>query len=228
MTHSELDSIGYLTTLYKASKQRFDSDVVFQEKARRLVVSLQSGDGDCRRIWTKLCDLSRREFQRVYDLLDVSLTEMGESFYNPFIPAVINELKDKGLVSVDQGMDIVRLSDYPIPLILRKSDGGYGYDSTDMTAVKYRLFDLQRDWVIVITDAGQNLHFQLVYEAARQAGWVSRKSTPRSLSVLECVCYVSMNESGSMNLPIVFLYSCYVSTLSLSISLCAMMSISSI
>lgn len=90
------------------------------------------------------------------------------------IPSVIDYLRDeRSLVTRDQGMDIIKLPDWTVPLILRKSDGGYGYDSTDMAAVRHRLVTLDRDWVIVITDAGQANHFDMVYEVARHVGWDS-------------------------------------------------------
>jgi arginyl-tRNA synthetase len=118
-----------------------------------------------------LCEISRAEFQVVYDTLGIKLKEVGESFYNPMLPSTIVELQKLGLVEEDQGMLIIRLPGYDIPLIVRKSDGGYGYDSTDMAAVSYRIRELHRDWVIYITDAGQANHFYMVFDAARKAGW---------------------------------------------------------
>jgi arginyl-tRNA synthetase len=100
------------------------------------------------------------------------LTETGESFYNPYIPGVITELQSKALIKEEQGMLILMLSHFTIPLILRKSDGGYGYDSTDMAAIQYRLQTLNRDWIIYITDAGQAPHFHMCFDAAKAAGWV--------------------------------------------------------
>lgn len=162
--------------IYKQSKQRFDADENFKERSRQNVVNLQSGDDACRKIWTLLCDISRAEFQKVYDILGVKLKEVGESFYNPMIPDVIEELKSKKLVTEDQGMLIIKLDTFTIPLILRKSDGGYGYDSTDMAALNYRLNIIKRDWVIVITDEGQAPHFDMCYQAAHAANWVTSKT----------------------------------------------------
>ncbi len=165
-------SISDLTALYKASKRRFDEDDAFKEAARGKVVALQAGDPTCRAVWRQLCEISRAEFQRVYDLLGVRLCETGESFYNSMIPGVIDELRGAGLVQEDEGMLLVRPAGFELPLIMRKSDGGFGYDSTDMAALRYRLRDLERDWVIIVTDAGQAGHFQLCFAAAREAGWV--------------------------------------------------------
>lgn len=106
----------------------------------------------------------------------MKLNECGESFYNPMIPTTIEELTQKGLVEEDKGMLVVRLPHFTIPLILRKSDGGYGYDSTDMAALKYRLHDLKRDWIVIITDAGQANHFYMCFDAARAANWLYSES----------------------------------------------------
>jgi arginyl-tRNA synthetase len=166
--------ISNLTKIYKESKKRFDEDPQFKETSRLNVVRLQSGDPTCRTIWLALCDISRKEFQKVYDMLGVTLEEVGESFYNPIIPGVIEELRSLNLVEQDAGMEIIKLPHFTIPLILRKSDGGFGYDSTDMAALKHRLFTLQRDWIIIITDAGQANHFHMCFDAARTANWLTK------------------------------------------------------
>jgi arginyl-tRNA synthetase len=102
--NSAVSDISNLTKIYKESKKRFDENIEFKELSRLNVVKLQAGDPICRKIWQKLCDISRKEFQHVYNLLQVKLTEMGESFYNPMIPDVINELKAKGFVTDEAGM----------------------------------------------------------------------------------------------------------------------------
>ncbi|RYY69619.1 arginine--tRNA ligase, partial [archaeon] len=171
-TSSDLLEMESLTAIYKASKMRFDQDESFKERSRKNVVSLQAGDPTCKKIWLLLCARSREEFQRVYDILGVSLTEMGESFYNPYLQGVIEELTVRGLVQEDQGMKVVKIPSYPIPLILQKSDGGFGYDTTDAAALKFRLLRLRVDWVVIITDAGQQMHFHMTYALGREAGWL--------------------------------------------------------
>lgn len=163
-----------LNAMYKAAKKRFDEDADFKKRSQLNVVRLQAGDADCRAIWQLLCNISRREFQKVYDRLQVQLEECGESYYNEMIPAVIEELEKKGLVTHQEGATCVFVPGFEYPLILRKSDGGYGYDSTDMAALNYRLNVLKRDWVIILTDAGQSSHFQMIFETGRNAGWVSK------------------------------------------------------
>ena len=172
-------SITDLTVIYKAAKKRFDDDETFKEMSRNNVVKLQAGDVGCHKIWNMLCDISRLEFQKVYNALNVKIEECGESFYNPLIPGAIEELTKKGLIKEDEGMLVIMLAHFTIPLILRKSDGGYGYDSTDMAALKYRIFDLKADWIIYITDAGQANHFYMCFDAAKEAGWTAASvSTP--------------------------------------------------
>ncbi|CAM9141535.1 unnamed protein product [Ectocarpus fasciculatus] len=116
-------NISDLTQIYKAAKKRFDAEPDFKERSRLNVVKLQAGDSTCRTIWELLCKISRAEFQVLYDALGVTLTEVGESFYNPMIPGAIERLNDLGLVKEDQGMRIVMLPGFDIPLIVRKSDG---------------------------------------------------------------------------------------------------------
>lgn len=171
----DLDIAG-LNELYKASRKRFDEDPIFKERSRENVVKLQAGDAECRAIWDFLCDTSRIEFQKVYDCLKVELKEVGESFYNPLIPSTIVELTSKGLIQISENMKVIKLPHFTYPLILQKSDGGYGYDSTDMAAIRYRSQELSRDWIIYITDAGQSTHFNMCFDAAREAGWLNNES----------------------------------------------------
>lgn len=172
---SELPNITDLTVFYRNAKQRFDDDSVFKKTAQLNVVKLQSGDGECVKIWKLLCDISRKEFEKVYKRLDVNVTECGESFYNPKIPQVIEEFDKAGFVSVeDGGAKCVFVPKFSYPLMLQKSDGGFGYDSTDMAALKYRLQELKANRIIVITDYSQEDHFKMCNSAANQIGWVDK------------------------------------------------------
>lgn len=164
-----------LTVFYKAAKKRFDEDEVFKGKARLNVPLLQQGDAECRAIWMVLCDISRLEFQKVYQRLNVNLTEVGESYYNPRIPGTLDAMTSKQLLRQEEGALCMFRDNWQYPLILRKTDGGYGYDSTDMAAISYRLNELKADWVIYITDIGQQSHFHMVFDAAKDAGWVSHQ-----------------------------------------------------
>ena len=150
---------------------RFDEDPEFKKTSQLNVVNLQAGDEECTAIWKVLCDISRREFEKVYKRLDITLEECGESFYNDKIPPVIDELDAKGLITVSENAKCVFLPNYKIPLMLQKSDGGFGYDSTDMAALKYRIQELKACRVVCITDFSQGDHFHMIFDAGRMAGW---------------------------------------------------------
>ncbi|XP_019192362.1 PREDICTED: arginine--tRNA ligase, chloroplastic/mitochondrial-like isoform X2 [Ipomoea nil] len=164
-------AIGDLEAFYKASKQRFDSDPDFKERAQKAVVSIQGGEEKYRKAWSQICEISRREFEKVYQRLGVHLEERGESFYNPFIPKTIELLNEKGLVEESEGARVIFIEGKKIPLIVVKRDGGYNYASTDLTAIWYRLNEEKAEWMIYVTDVGQREHFEMVFAAARLAGW---------------------------------------------------------
>ncbi|MFM8524551.1 MAG: arginine--tRNA ligase [Cyanobacteriota bacterium] len=174
--------LGDLVAFYRQAKARFDDDEAFQATAREEVVKLQSGDPLSLRAWGLLCDQSRREFQKLYDRLDIRLSERGESFYNPFLPAVVNDLEAAGLLVTDDGARCVFLEGVsgkdgqPLPVIVQKRDGGFNYATTDLAAIRYRFGappagDGARR-LIYVTDAGQAAHFAAVFQVARRAGWI--------------------------------------------------------
>jgi arginyl-tRNA synthetase len=169
-----MPDITDLTAFYKAAKGRFDEDADFKKQSQLNVVALQGGDEECLKIWKLLCDVSRNEFQKIYDRLDVTLYEYGESFYNDKIPAVIEEFDKAGLLKESDGAKCVWVEKAEIPLMLQKSDGGYGYDSTDMAALKFRLHTVKASRIIVITDFSQSNHFAMCNQAARDIGWVDK------------------------------------------------------
>jgi len=169
-------NITDLTKFYKSAKERFDADPVFKKTAQENVVLLQSGDASCLSIWNLLCDISRIEFKKVYERLDVTLKECGESFYNDKIPPVIRELEEMGKIRIEKGgAKCVFIKGFKVPLMLQKSDGGFGYDSTDMAAVKYRLNELKADKIIYITDFSQGDHFKMIFNAAEEVGWLDKQ-----------------------------------------------------
>ena len=165
-------SIQDLNKFYKASKKRFDDEPEFNKRAHDEVVALQSGNPASRAGWEAFCRVSREMFMMVYSRLDITNEEVGESFYNDLIPGVIDELKQKGLVEDQDGATIAWVKDaIKFPLFLQKSDGGYGYDSTDATAMWYRTQKLGADWLIYVTDLGQADHFKGIFSLGRKAGW---------------------------------------------------------
>jgi len=170
---AELPNITDLTQFYKQAKTKFDADADFKQQSQQNVVALQAGDPQCRAIWQMLCDVSRKEFEKVYQRLDVTVHECGESFYNDKIPSVVDEFSAAGKLQVEDGGAKCWFGEgFAIPLMLQKSDGGYGYDSTDMAALKYRLQELKADRIIVITDFSQGSHFDMCFAAGRDIGWL--------------------------------------------------------
>ncbi|MBN3290579.1 SYRC protein, partial [Polypterus senegalus] len=169
--------IGDLQAFYKESKARFDNEEEFKKRAYQCVVKLQSKEPDFIKAWNLICDVSRKEFQKVYDCLDITLIERGESFYQDMMTAVVKEFEEKGLVEVDDGRKVVFPPGCSIPLTIEKSDGGYTYDTSDLAALKQRIFDEKADIIIYVTDSGQAVHFQLVFAAAQMIGWYDPKIT---------------------------------------------------
>jgi len=163
--------IGDLEIFYKAAKKRFDADPDFKLRAQRQVVALQSGEPFARNAWKILCEISLASFHQIYDRIGVTIEERGESFYNEMIPGVVEKLTQLGLVKESEGAKCIFTSIDDVPLMAVKSDGGYGYDSTDLAAINHRLFDLKSDWLVYLTDLGQENHFHKLFDAAKQANW---------------------------------------------------------
>jgi arginyl-tRNA synthetase len=195
-TANALD-LGDLVSFYKKAKQRFDEDETFQELVRQEVVKLQAGNAETRQAWQLLCEQSRREFQVIYDWLDIQLTERGESFYNPLLPAVVEDLETAGLLVEDQGAKCVFLEGFtnkegdPLPLIVQKTDGGYNYATTDLAALRYRIQQDHADRLIYITDAGQASHFAQVFQVAKRAGWI-----PETVEIVHVPFGLVLGEDG--------------------------------
>ena len=174
--------IGDLVTFYRSAKKLFDEDENFQVLSRDEVVKLQRGDQLSIKAWGLLCEQSRREFQKIYDLLDVNLSERGESFYNPFLCSVVEDLRQAQLIVTDEGADCVFLEGITgkggksLPVIVQKSDGGFNYSTTDLAAIRYRFDKFPKGdgahRIIYVTDAGQANHFAGVFQVAERAGWI--------------------------------------------------------
>jgi arginyl-tRNA synthetase len=165
---------------YKASKNRFDEDPAFKKEAQLQVVKLQGGDEVALAAWQMICDISRKAFQEIYRLLDIKLVERGESFYNPYLADVVADLEKRNMITVSDGAKCIYLEGYvnrddkPLPIIIQKSDGGYNYDTTDMAAIRHRIEVEKVDRIIYVTDAGQSLHFEMLFKAAEKAGYLDR------------------------------------------------------
>ena len=174
-------SVGDLDTFYRQARAQFDASPEFQERARRRVVLLQSGDPETLRLWRLLVDQSLAYFQTVYDRLGVLLTPgdvVGESFYNDLLPVVVKELADKGLLVESEGALCVFPEGFtgrdsaPHPLIVQKSDGGFGYAATDLAALRDRFGRLHADLALYVVGAPQAQHLAMCFAVAAAAGWL--------------------------------------------------------
>ncbi len=161
--------------LYKRAAAHFREDEEFAAKARARVSRFQGGDEESLRIWQQLVDISKPAFNEAYRRLNVLLTDedlAGESTYNDDLPVLVRELEESGVAVVDDGALCVFVDGFEAPLIVRKSDGGYGYATTDLAAIRRRVGELDADRLIYVTDARQAGHFAQVFAAARKAGFL--------------------------------------------------------
>ena len=156
---------------YKESKKQFDADAAFKKRAQLQVVQLQSGNPALIHAWKIICDISRKAYQEIYALLDIKLTERGESFYNPMLPKIAADLEEKGLITLSDGAKCIFLDGFEVPVIVQKADGGYNYDTTDLAAIYHRVTVEKAKRILCVVDLGQGLHFQLIFKAAEKAGF---------------------------------------------------------
>eukprot|EP00092_Neocalanus_flemingeri_P029483 GFUD01032013.1.p1 GENE.GFUD01032013.1~~GFUD01032013.1.p1 ORF type:complete len:664 (-),score=183.96 GFUD01032013.1:178-2169(-) len=169
---TESPPIGDLMSFYKQSKARFDTDEQFKSRAYACVVKLQAHEEDYLKAWNLICDVSRREFQKVYDRLDIKILERGESFYQDRMVAVVTDLTARGMLEHDEGREVMFGPGAPVPLTVVKSDGGFTYDTSDMAALRQRVSEEKAEWLVYVTDAGQATHFQSVFACAEKAGYI--------------------------------------------------------
>ncbi|MEV4275765.1 arginine--tRNA ligase [Actinoplanes xinjiangensis] len=174
-------SIGDLTAFYQAARVKFDTDDDFRTRARLRVVALQSGDPLSRDLWRQLVAQSERYFLDVYARLGVTLGPgdfAGESGYQDDLAAVVAGLAEKGLLTESDGALCAFPAGFtgrdgaPLPLIVRKADGGFGYAATDLAAVRHRVGKLGADRMLYVVGSPQRIHFQMVFAVARKAGWL--------------------------------------------------------
>ncbi|MEV6758881.1 arginine--tRNA ligase [Streptomyces sp. NPDC051214] len=176
------EAMSGLNRVYKESKVLFDSDEEFKTRARRRVVDLQAGDPETLAIWQRFVDESKVYFYSVFNKLDVEIEDadiVGESGYNDMLAETCRILEESGVAVRSNGALCVFFDDVkgpdgnPSPLIVQKSDGGFGYAATDLSAIRDRVFNLKADTLLYVVDARQSLHFKMVFETARRAGWLT-------------------------------------------------------
>jgi arginyl-tRNA synthetase len=185
-------SVGDLTAFYQQARAKFDADEAFADRARRRVVLLQSGDEETLGSWHLLVEESKRYFNLVYRRLDVLLTDddlAGESFYNPLLGPTCDELRERGIAVPSEGALCVFPPGFigrgggPMPLMVKKSDGAFGYDATDLAAVRYRTGDLDAATLVYVVGAPQGQHLALVFAGATLAGWLGGLTGRRAVHV---------------------------------------------
>lgn len=179
-------AVNDLDALYRAARVKFENDSEFQTRSRERVVQLQKGDEETVALWKTLISTSQRHFQEVYSRLGVKLTQedaRGESFYNDMLDDIVRELEEKGLAHEDDGALVVYPEGFkgrdgePFPFIIRKSDGGYLYSTTDLATLRDSVERLGADRLLYVTDYRQNQHFHMVFAICRQAGWLTDSVT---------------------------------------------------
>ncbi|WP_079427878.1 arginine--tRNA ligase [Streptomyces katrae] len=176
------EAMSNLNRLYKASRALFDSDEEFKTRARARVVDLQAGDPQTLALWQRFVDESKIYFYSVFNKLDMDIQDpdvVGESGYNDMLVETCKLLEESGVAVRSNGALCVFFDEYkgpdgnPTPLIVQKSDGGFGYAATDLSAIRDRVGNLNADTLIYVVDARQSLHFKMVFETARRAGWLN-------------------------------------------------------
>lgn len=179
----ESTDLSSLATWYKQSKLLFDENPEFKRRAQLEVVELQGGNASSLHAWQIICAISRKAYQEIYDLLDVTIIERGESFYNPMLPLMIEELMERGMIEISHGAKCIFLEGFknregePLPYMVQKSDGGYNYDTTDLAAIKQRVEEERADKIIYVVDMGQSTHFQMLFKAAEKVGYLNSSKT---------------------------------------------------
>ncbi|WOT35143.1 arginine--tRNA ligase [Streptomyces coeruleorubidus] len=176
------EAMSNLDRIYKAARKLFDADEEFKTRARRRVVDLQAGEPRTLAMWQKFVDESKIYFFSVFEKLDMEIRDpdiVGESGYNDMLAETCRLLEESGVAVRSEGALCVFFDDIkgpdgkPVPLIVQKSDGGYGYAATDLSAIRDRVFTIKANTLLYVVDARQSLHFKMVFETARRAGWLN-------------------------------------------------------
>ena len=174
--------VGDLDSFYKQARSKFVSDDEFASRSRSRVVLLQGGHEETLRLWRILVDESMRYFNEVYSMLGVLLTDediMGESRYQELLPEVIERLRDSGILEESEGAEVVFPGGWvnrdgePLPMIIRKADGGYNYSTSDLACIIDRVERLRCDGFLYVVGTPQKQHFEMVFQVAKKAGFMS-------------------------------------------------------
>lgn len=162
------DPVGEMERLYRKVNAACDMDDAVLEEARQELVKLQAGDPENTRIWQQMLDLSKEQFNTIYQRLGVHFDHtLGESFYNSQLQVIVDELLQKAIAEESQGAKVVFFRDHPElksnPAIIQKRDGAANYTTTDLATLDYRFRTWRPDEIIYVTDARQQLHFKQLF-----------------------------------------------------------------
>lgn len=174
---SDLDD-DQLQEIYVKGTELFKTDATFEQAVYQTTAGLQQKDPAIYEMWQKICRISRQAYQKVYDAFNIQLEDVGESFYQNQMVEMLQDLSDRKQLTSVAGMEVIKVSGYTNPFILRKSTqmgGNFTYDTTDLAALKYRLQDMKADRVYYVVDSGQANHFELLFHVARQVGYLKNQ-----------------------------------------------------
>ena len=162
----------YVLSAAKAKEE----DGAWKDACRAELVKLQQGDAENLALWRRFIDISIGEFERMYAKLGVKFdTYRGESYYNDMMPGVVERLVKAGLAEESEGALVVKLEDEKLGVaIVRKSDGGYNYTTSDLACVKTRIEEYAPERIIYVTDARQQLHFRQWFSIAAKMGCTTK------------------------------------------------------
>ena len=165
-------TVADLEKAYVSSYNKTKEDEGWMDTCRKELVKLQQGDPENRAIWKRFIDISVAEFTRMYDRLDVKFDIWrGESYYNEALPGIVKTLQDKGMAEESEGAQIVNLEAEGLPVcLIRKSDGGFNYATTDLATVQSRIADFNPDRIVYVTDERQQLHFKQFFTICKKMG----------------------------------------------------------
>ena len=175
LSGKEKTDLSHLAQWYKDARKLFDENEDFKKRSQLEVVKLQAREADAMKAWNIICDISRATIAQIYDLLDINILERGESFYDPYLKDVVKHFEEKKLIQDSDGAKCIFLDGFetkegnPLPLIIQKSDGGFNYATTDLAAINHRTCKEKATKILNVVDAGQSLHFQMVFKAAQIA-----------------------------------------------------------
>jgi arginyl-tRNA synthetase len=170
------DPLSEMERIYKVVQAQTKTDPAVADRARQELAKLQKGDAENTALWQEFMDISRQAFERLYQRLDISFDHwLGESFYNPMLAGVVQDLQDRQIARPSEGAVCIFYDDdshlAERPFLIQKSDGAFLYATTDLATIQYRVETFRPDRIVYVTDGRQQLHFKQLFVAARRWGY---------------------------------------------------------